>query len=154
MQKHNAKSPLARLLAGLTGIAIILSFNYLISLEHEIPITNRLYVTIINLTMLFSVIACIVYAVGAHLLIRFLAGFAGIAIVLLFYNVIFIKHELPMTSGYYGPIIFPMGMYIAVASIAYAIGGQKAVKKFTPWLAEKQAKSDSLPSVDQKDNGK
>lgn len=75
-------------------------------------------------------------------LIRVLGGLAGITILLFLYNGIFVEGKgiLPMSSGngYYGPVIVPMSLYISIALIGYAIGGQKVLRKFAPGMSDKR----------------
>jgi hypothetical protein len=71
-------------------------------------------------------------------LIRLFGGLAGMAILLAIYNWIFIEGKgIPVYSGYYGPIIFPLSLYIAIVLIGYAIGGQKVLRKF-PGFSDKR----------------
>lgn len=74
-----------------------------------------------------------------HMFIRVLSGFTGTAILLLFFNYIFIEGKgIPVERGYYGLIIFPLGLFFAIAFIAYAFGGQKLLRKIAPGLAGRE----------------
>lgn len=68
---------------------------------------------------------------------RTLGGAKGVAILALFANAIFIEHKslIPIvTTGYFGPVAVPLLLYLAVAFITYAIGGQRLLHKLTPWF--------------------
>jgi len=72
------------------------------------------------------------------ILTRILGALAGIALLAFFAHAIFVEGKFPIASeGYYGPIMFPLGLYLAVAFISYGIGGQKLLRKIVPGLSEK-----------------
>lgn len=74
-------------------------------------------------------------------IIRIIGGLAGLFILWGLYDFIFIQGKTPIWSyreaGYYGPVMLPLSLFLALSLIGYAIGGQKFLRKFAPGMAEK-----------------
>jgi len=85
-----------------------------------------------------------------HVIVRLLGGITGLAILVLFCNAIIVEGRVPVGDGYYGPIMFPMGVFLAIAFLSYAIGGNKLLSKFAPSLAGKQAKDSAHAAAETK----
>ena len=74
-----------------------------------------------------------------RLVFRISGGLTGVTLLYFLYDSIIVKHEplIPKGGGYYGPLLVPMSLYIAITFIAYACDAQKFLRKFAPRFADK-----------------
>ena len=82
-------------------------------------------------------------------IIRMIGGLAGLFILWGLYDYIFVQGKIPIWSGYYGPVMFPIMLYFSFMLIGYAIGGQNFLRRFFPKWAEKHGDA-SNPDLKEK----